>query len=343
MQIRRPLGVPFLPETPVRVASAPAFGCLTMKCWGYRAMLLDSAAFCAVSRFSATPFFPFWFSLIRFINAGHSARAAEGEVCGMASEKRETFNSVIGDYAAARPGYPPELFADVVGFAGAAPGARVLEVGAGTGQATGYFAGNGYRVTALELGREQAGCLAAKYGAVPGFSAVCSPFEDFESPDGAWDLIVSATAFHWIRPEIGYPKAYRLLKKGGALAVWWHMSSVTRYRTEQFEGIRAIYRRLAPQLDTAKTEEELGAVYALRAEQFQTLGFFGRPLVREYRWTDVYTAGRYVRLLNSYTSFQVLGEETRGRVLTAVADYLERTGGTIGVPQAVKLYMGAKR
>jgi hypothetical protein len=32
-------------------------------------------------------------------------------------------------------------------------------------------------------------------------------FEDFECPDYSIDLIYSATAFHWIKEEIGHPKA----------------------------------------------------------------------------------------------------------------------------------------
>lgn len=38
------------------------------------------------------------------------------EVCGLPASKRETFNAVIRDYAAARPGYPPELFSDADSF-----------------------------------------------------------------------------------------------------------------------------------------------------------------------------------------------------------------------------------
>ena len=44
-------------------------------------------------------------------------------------------------------------------------------------------------------------------------------FEDFESPESALDLIVSATAFHWVDPRIGWAKSARLLRSGGWLAL----------------------------------------------------------------------------------------------------------------------------
>ena len=47
-----------------------------------------------------------------------------------------TFDEVAELYDRARPGYQPEVFDDLVALAGLRPGARVLESGPGTGQAT---------------------------------------------------------------------------------------------------------------------------------------------------------------------------------------------------------------
>jgi SAM-dependent methyltransferase len=46
---------------------------------------------------------------------------------------------------------------------------------------------------------------------------VCS-FEDFAG-SGPFDLIVSATALHWVDPSVGLAKAARLLRPGGWLAL----------------------------------------------------------------------------------------------------------------------------
>jgi 2-polyprenyl-3-methyl-5-hydroxy-6-metoxy-1,4-benzoquinol methylase len=51
-----------------------------------------------------------------------------------------------------RPGYPDELFADLVTITGMGDRSSVLEVGCGTGQATRSLAALGCSVTALEPG-----------------------------------------------------------------------------------------------------------------------------------------------------------------------------------------------
>jgi ubiquinone/menaquinone biosynthesis C-methylase UbiE len=49
---------------------------------------------------------------------------------------RSTFDRTALLYDKVRPGYPEELFEDVVSLSGVPAGGRVLEVGCGTGQAT---------------------------------------------------------------------------------------------------------------------------------------------------------------------------------------------------------------
>ena len=62
---------------------------------------------------------------------------------------RETFNEDAARYDRARPRYPVQMFDDLAA-AGVAPGARVLEIGCGTGQATVPLAERGCRIVAVE-------------------------------------------------------------------------------------------------------------------------------------------------------------------------------------------------
>jgi SAM-dependent methyltransferase len=68
------------------------------------------------------------------------------------ARRRWTFDEAAGLYDRARPGYPAALFDDLVELTGIGPGSRVLEIGSGTGQATGPLAERGCRVVAVELG-----------------------------------------------------------------------------------------------------------------------------------------------------------------------------------------------
>lgn len=257
-------------------------------------------------------------------------------------EKRNTFNNIIFDYDEARPCYPTNLYSDIIEFSNITLNDNVLEIGSGTGQATEYFITMGYPILGLEIGDQQVLFLKEKYEKYINFRPVCVPFEDFRSKNDKFGLVFSATAFHWIKSEIAYPKAYDLLKLGGILAVFWHMSPIMKHESEMFSRIREIYRKYAPELDTSKNSEEIQEIHELRNKQFQTNNLFSKPFYKNYQWIDMYSTEKYIKLLNTYSSFQVLEVNKRQKVLESVAEYINSRKGLIEVPQEVRLYMGRK-
>src|SRR5690349_15426557 len=71
---------------------------------------------------------------------------------------------------------------------------------------------------------------------------VC-PFEDFVD-GGPFDLIVSASAFHWIDPSVGLVKAARLLRPGGWLAL---LTTGERYPEPLQSRLRELWIRYSRQ------------------------------------------------------------------------------------------------
>lgn len=252
------------------------------------------------------------------------------------------FKDIISDYEIARPGYPIELFNDIVDFSKLKNDAEVLEIGSGPGQATDYFVKNRYSITGLEIEEKQVQYLLEKYSEYHNFNSICSSFEEYEGSKGTYDLIFSATAFHWIKPEVGYPKAYNLLKKNGVIAVFWHMSSIVEPQTEMLIEIRNIYRKLAPEFDDYVSLNEAEDLHNLRLSEIQTNNLFDRPVSRIYRWDDEYTTERYLKLINSFSNFHDLDSDKKKAILETVADYINSKNGKIVVPQEVRLYMAKK-
>src|SRR5262245_50632003 len=125
---------------------------------------------------------------------------------------RETFGEDAALYDRMRPGYPAALFDDLAALT---VGARVLEIGPGTGQATASLLERGYRITAIELSSSLAAVLRAGFG--ERVSVHVGDFERFRSAD-AFDLVFSATAFHWIDPAVALLRVADVLRPGGALA-----------------------------------------------------------------------------------------------------------------------------
>ncbi len=65
---------------------------------------------------------------------------------------KKTFDEDAALYDSIRPRYPEQLFDDIILQTGLDPGAKVLEVGCGTGQATVGLAQRGFRIVCVELG-----------------------------------------------------------------------------------------------------------------------------------------------------------------------------------------------
>ncbi|WP_066303878.1 class I SAM-dependent methyltransferase [Bacillus sp. FJAT-29814] len=257
-------------------------------------------------------------------------------------ENKNVFNYIISDYEIARPGYPSELFRDIVDYSMIKNDANILEIGSGPGQATEYFVKNEYTITGLELGEKQVEYLLEKYSQYQNFNALCIPFEDYNKEQETYDLIFSATAFHWIKPGIGYPKAYNLLKRNGTMAVFWHLTSIIEPKTEMLNQIRNIYRKYAPELDDYISLDEAEDLHNLRISQIQINNLFKNPVSNVYRWDDEYTTERYLRLMNSYSDFHDIDKDKQKAILDSVADYIDYKGGKIVVPQEVRLYMAKK-
>jgi SAM-dependent methyltransferase len=136
----------------------------------------------------------------------------------VANERSQAFEAMAGAYDRYRPRYPEELFDDIVELAQLGPGATVIEIGAGTGIATGPLISRGLHVVAIEPANEMSALAKDKFGDKAHF--VDGRFEDWPESEGA-ELIAAFNAWHWVEPEIGGRLASRLLPPGGSLALVW--------------------------------------------------------------------------------------------------------------------------
>ena len=156
---------------------------------------------------------------------------------------RTLFDAIARDYDAYRPGYPDVLSADIVRLSAIPAGGRILEVGCGTGQATLRFAQFGYKILAVEMGESMAAFAREKMRDFPYVEIVTAKFEDWEPGVRTFDLLISATAFHWIAPRIGYPTAAQVLKRGGAIAIFSNIRP--RPFTGYFARVQSVSRSAA--------------------------------------------------------------------------------------------------
>ncbi|MFJ8636165.1 class I SAM-dependent methyltransferase [Streptomyces sp. NPDC093568] len=136
------------------------------------------------------------------------------------ADRAHAFNAAAAQYAANRPSYPPALFDAIEELAGRPlTGARVVDVGAGTGIATALLRRRGADVLAVEPG---AG-MAAQFRSVhPDLPIVRGNGDALPLATASADFITYAQAWHWTDPARSAPEALRVLRPGGALALWWN-------------------------------------------------------------------------------------------------------------------------
>jgi ubiquinone/menaquinone biosynthesis C-methylase UbiE len=172
-------------------------------------------------------------------------------------QRRVLFDGVAGLYDATRQDYPAEIADAVIANAAIGLGAAVLEIGCGTGQFTRQLAGRALNLTAIDIGAAMVQAARRNVADATARFQVCS-FEDF-ADSGPFDLIVSATAFHWVDPGVGLAKAARLLRPGGWLAL---LTTRERYPEPIQSRLRDLWVRYSRQ--TGKWADQPAWLTALR-------------------------------------------------------------------------------
>jgi ubiquinone/menaquinone biosynthesis C-methylase UbiE len=253
-----------------------------------------------------------------------------------------TFDQAARDYDEVRPGYPEELIEEVISVSGIPEGGRILEVGCGTGQATVPFARRGYRMLCLDVGGNLLALAEERCRAYPGAEFLNASFEEWEPGGETFDLLVSATAFHWIPPEIGFPKAARVLGDSGHIALFWNMHP--RPFTGFFEEVQEVYRRVVPEWGDPRDEPSTEEVIRERRYQIDGSGLFGEVAVKRYPWSRIYDRDQYLRLLNTYSDHGGLAEPRRRTLFEGIGAVIEDMyGGEITRPYLSVLYIARKK
>jgi SAM-dependent methyltransferase len=243
-----------------------------------------------------------------------------------------------------RPGYPDELFDDVVTLTGAPSGTNVLEVGCGPGQATRGLLARGWHVHAVEPGVAMAAHAAANFAGRP-FTVDVARFEDWETRE-TFDLLFSATAYHWVAPEVRWTKAAAVLAPGGAIALATNRTVAGGEFDEVYRASADLHARYGPEIDfgipvTARSvmdeihaaRHDIGAVWTdadPKSGRGHAGPLFTPPEIRSYEWETTYDTADAVGLLSTYSSYLRVPAERRAKLLGGIADIIGRDfGGSV--------------
>lgn len=251
---------------------------------------------------------------------------------------RLVFNADPANYDQARPTYPARLFADISEYAQLSPGSRLLEIGCGTGQATVPFLEMGHNVTAVEIGGDLAAFTRQKLSVFSNLVVAHEAFEDFQSAPASYDLVFSASAFHWLPKKSAYEQARRLLKPGGTLALFWNRPFVGREDDPLHQEIRAIYLSRLP--GNCPDPEVYPQRYERKLNALRRRGF-RQVVCRLYHAARAINADDYIRLLNTYPDHITLSQEVKAPLEQDIHAAITAVGSLM-VYDTVDLYLGRK-
>lgn len=250
-----------------------------------------------------------------------------------------TFNTEAERYEKMRPGYVPELYKDIFNFIPIDNTSNVVEIGIGGGQATLPILQTGCRLTAVEYGDNLAEICRNKFREYPDFSVVTGKFEDFDYGDNAYDLIYSASAFHWIPEEIGYSKVFAMLKSGGVFARFANHPYKDKGREELHEALQEVYSVYMP---GSRSDDEYSEDDARkRAEIALKYGFVDICYKLYYR-TRTFTSKEYTSLLGTYSDHIAIEENIRNKFFSEIEKVIDDFGGLITIYDTIDLQLARK-
>jgi SAM-dependent methyltransferase len=222
----------------------------------------------------------------------------------------------------------------------ASPGPDLLDVGTGTGIAARQFQAAGGRVLGVEPDARM-----ADFARRTGVETEVAKFEDWDSAGREFDAVIAATAWHWVDPAAGAAKAARVLRPGGLLVPFWHVSEPPPEVTQAFV---TAFRRAVPDSPFAFPQapgqalEAYQGLLATAAGGIRAAGEFSDPEQWRYSWKQPYRRDEWLDQLPTSGALTRVPPDRLAEVLASVGAAIDALGGGITV-QVTTVALAAAR
>jgi len=259
---------------------------------------------------------------------------------------RLTFNSDPMSYDKLRPTYSGEMFQDLISYSECKLGTAALEIGIGTGQATRPMLDTGCHITAVELGNQLAEFSRKKYSDYANLDIITGDFEHVQL-DKTFNLIYSASAFHWIPEQTGLSKVMNLLEDNGVFAWLSIQPSPSKDHQHIHNAIQEVYGQYSDHFggnvcrDQNYIENLICKTLDTRVKVFDKYNFCDIKR-KTYHSSRTFTADEYCQLISTYSDHKSMPEARRESFLNKIRTTIESHGGYFSLDDTVMMVMGKK-
>jgi len=252
-----------------------------------------------------------------------------------------SFDKFAKVYDDVRPRYPDSIYNDINNFCKLSNKTNVLEIGTGSGNATEGFVKTGASITTVEPGENLINVAKENLSQYSNIQFICDTFENCEFDQKSFDVIISATTFHWLEKANKYSDCCRYLKDDGYLVLFWN--SFCRENSDIMRAIDDVYIRNIPEVYEKKEDintSVLDKVIKRECELIENDHFYITSLKR-YKTEYKYNADSYVALLNTYPKIINLCVEKREKFFEEIKQTI--SDKVLTIPILTSLYVFRKK
>lgn len=255
-----------------------------------------------------------------------------------------TFDTVASTYEKLRPGYVEELYQALFDYIPIDENSNVVEVGSGGGQATAPMLRTGCKLTAVECGEQFSELLKDKFRKYRNFSVITGKFEDIIFEDNTFDLVFSASAFHWIPEKPGYEKVFSMLKNGGVFARFANHPYRDKGKPALSEEIDEIYDEYYYKFYNKKREALTEYTEKQAKDRAMIAGKYGFKDIRYalFHRERIFSAKEYIELLGTYSDHIAIEKTIRQKFFLKTEEAINSHGGTITIYDTIDLQLAKK-
>ncbi|MEH2182581.1 class I SAM-dependent methyltransferase [Nostoc sp.] len=240
-------------------------------------------------------------------------------------QRKHWYSPAAEAYNQARPCYPQNLISQVVELVQLSTDSKILEVGCGPGTATVGIAQLGCSVICLEPNPDFFRLAQQNCQPYSNVEIQNTSFEEWELKPFEFDAVLAASSFHWISPEVGYPKAANALKENGYLILLWNKELQPSY--EVYQSLSQVYQLHTPSLDRYEDQKTQEHILRQLGNMSIDSGQFKNLRTGQVISEVTYTVDEYLTLLNTYSPYIKLDPETKESLFLGLRRCIEDNFG----------------